>query len=194
VNKSHTSTHNDQINEKRLQTFRSLFVSRKDAYAQWRGDQPMAIREALGDDQLAAHLAGKYRVGTYLVQLDGRTPFLVFDVDVQRKSLVRRILRRLRNREVTAYVERSKSKGFHIWIFFDEPLPAAEARKFATLVLNGMDPSKIEIFPKQDEVKDRGLGNCIWLMPMDRSCFTWVLVLIALPNASRLLMKKAFTG
>lgn len=84
-------------------------------------------------------------------------------VDVQKKKLVRRILKRLRKRKVKAYVERSKSKGFHIWIFFDKPLRAVKARQFAKLVLHGLDVSKIEVFPKQDEVREGGLGNCIWL-------------------------------
>jgi len=91
-----------------LQVFRSLFVAREDAHAIWRGDQPVASREPLSDQVLTAHLAGEYRVGTYLIKLDGRTPFLVFDVDVRKRSLVRRILRRLLKKEVVAYVERSK--------------------------------------------------------------------------------------
>jgi hypothetical protein len=146
-----------------LQVFRSLFVAREDAYAIWKGDQPTAVREPLSDHVLTAHLAGEYRAGTYLIQLDGRTPFLVFDIDVQERSLVKRILRRLRKMEVVAYVERSKSKGYHIWVFFDKPLRAAQARAFAKYVLRGLENEKIEIFPKQDYVTEDGVGNCIWL-------------------------------
>ena len=138
------------ITSENLQLFRLLFVAREDAHAICKGDQPVALRESLSDEVLAAHLAGEYRVGTYLIKLDGKTPFLVFDVDVQKQSLVRRIVKRLRKRDITAYIERSKSKGFHIWVFFDKPLRAVQARAFARLVLRGLESEKIEIFPKQD--------------------------------------------
>src|ERR1700723_2200021 len=163
MSKSNASRHDDHVSEERLQNFRSLFLAREDAHAIWRNEKISAVREGLSDEVLSAHLAGKYRVGTYLIKLDGRTPFLVFDVDVHERSLVRRILRRLRKMNVSAYVERSKSKGYHIWIFFDEPLLASEARAFAKLVLRGMENPKIEIFPKQDTVGKGGFGNCIWL-------------------------------
>ena len=159
----HADKHKNQIIGSQLQTFRKLFVSRQDAYAVWKGSQPVAVCEPLNDGVLAAHLAGECRVGTYLVGLDGKTPFLIFDIDVKKRSLVKRIVKRLRKREVNAYVERSKSKGYHIWIFFDKSLRAAKARQFAKLVLHGLDASKIEVFPKQDEVREGGLGNCIWL-------------------------------
>lgn len=149
--------------EKRLRSFRSLFVAREDAYAICGDDQPVAVRKPLSDEILAAHLFGEYRVGTYLIRRNGKTPFLVIDVDVPKRSLVRKILKRLRRTEVRPYVERSKSKGFHVWVFFDEQVRAAQARQFAKIALRGLDTSKIEIFPKQDEVKEGGLGNCIWL-------------------------------
>jgi len=146
-----------------LQVFRSLFVARPDAHAIWRGDQPVALREPLTDDVLAAHLAGEYRVGTYLIIGGKRTPFLVFDVDADSRRIVRKIAKRLRKTHVRAYVERSKSKGYHIWIFFDKPVRAAQARAFAKFVLRGLENEKIEIFPKQDQVTEDSLGNCIWL-------------------------------
>ena len=163
MSSSHKRTHIDGISRKQLQTFRGLFVAREDAHAVWRSDQPVAVREPLSKEVLAAHLAGKHRVGTYLIRPDGKTPYLVLDIDVKKKSVVRRIAKRLLRRKVNAYVERSKSKGFHIWTFFDKPLRAKKARQFAKLVLRGLDVSKIEVFPKQDEVKEGGLGNCVCL-------------------------------
>jgi hypothetical protein len=96
MSKTDASRHDDHNDRRRLKSFRSLFVAREDAHVIWRHDKILAMREALSDDVLAAHLTGKYRVGTYLINSDGRTPFLVFDVDVHEQSLVRRILRRLR--------------------------------------------------------------------------------------------------
>lgn len=163
MSESHSSKDNFDISTSQLRAFRALFVAREDAYAILQDERPAAVRKNFSDEVLAAHLAGEYRAGTYLIRPDGKTPFLVFDIDVQQTSLVKRIVKRLHRRSVTAYVERSKSKGHHIWIFFDKPVKAAEARRFAKLVLQGLDVSKIEVFPKQDAVKEGGLGNCIWL-------------------------------
>lgn len=161
--KSTSAGSGQSVGNAKLELYRSLFVARKDAYAVMKGDRIFAQRHFLNDDVLAAHLAGEYRVGTYLVRRDGRTPFLVFDIDVPNRKLVRRILRRLRKRGVSAYVERSKSKGFHIWIFFNKPVRAVRARLFGRLIIKGLESPKIEIFPKQDSVAGKGLGNCIWL-------------------------------
>jgi hypothetical protein len=155
--------HMEGIGQDDLQVFRSIFVAREDAYVIWKNEKPVALREPLTDAVLAAHLRGAYRVGTYLINSDGRTPFLVIDVDERKRSLVKRILKRLRNRKVPAYLERSKSKGFHIWVFFDRPLLAPQARAFARLILRGLEDRKIEIFPKQDKIARDGLGNCIFL-------------------------------
>jgi hypothetical protein len=146
-----------------LELYRSLFVARRDAHAVRKGDETFTRRNPLNNDVLAAHLAGKYRVGTYLLSPDGFTPFLVIDVDVRNPELVRKILKRLRKRGVSAYVERSKVKGYHVWIFFNKPVLAWRARSFGRLVIKGLESPKIELFPKQDSVRDEGLGNCIFL-------------------------------
>jgi len=151
------------ITPENLRLFRLLFVAREDAQAIWRGDKPVAIREPLTEEVLEAHLSGEFRVGSYLIVEGDRTQHLVFDVDIHSRKIVKRIVKRLRRRNVRAYVERSKSKGYHIWLFFESPLHASDARVFAQVVLEGLDQSKIEVFPKQDKVSEDGLGNCIWL-------------------------------
>ena len=60
---------------------------------------------------------------------------------------------------VPAYIERSRSgKGAHLWIFFDEALPAVLARKLGSFLLTetmekrpeiGLD-SYDRLFPNQD--------------------------------------------
>lgn len=146
-----------------LELYRSLIVARRDAHAVRKGDETFTRRDPLNNDVLAEHLAGKYRVGTYLLSPDGFTPFLVIDIDVRNPELVRKILKRLRKRGVSAYVERSKVKGYHVWIFFNKPVLAGLARLFGRLIIKGLETPKIEIFPKQDSVAGKRLGNCIFL-------------------------------
>lgn len=155
----------DSIGNEKLRLFHSLFVAREDAYAKKSNDsgQPIAVRESLDGGVVTAHLMGDCRVATYLLVRESRTPFLVFDLDELSQKLVKRILKRLRRYKVHAYLEASKSRGFHIWVFFDKPAKAAGVREFANLILRGLEGRKIEIFPKQDEIADGHLGNCIFL-------------------------------
>ena len=73
---------------------------------------------------------------------------------------------------VPVYVERSRSgNGGHAWVFFDEPAPAASARKMAGIFLTEAMSGRHEItfktydrmFPNQDLLPRGGLGNQIAL-------------------------------
>lgn len=152
-----------RLTSREVAAFRSLFVARPDAYALWRAGNPVAVHRRLDKQVLEGHLAGDGRVGTYLLLRGKLTPFLVFDLDEPNRSLVLKILKRLKRHRIPAYVERSKSKGFHIWVFFEKPLYAKFVRTFARALIADPGNTKIEIFPKQDCVPKEGLGNCIWL-------------------------------
>lgn len=69
-------------------------------------------------------------------------------------------------------VERSRSgRGAHIWIFFEEPISAALARRFgAVLLARGAEQVNLKSFkyydrmlPAQDKIPDDGIGNLIAL-------------------------------
>lgn len=86
--------------------------------------------------------------------------------------------------DMKCLVAYSGSKGVHVYAFFDEPTPAAEAREGAQILLRelgwkpksknfwvpeNMDPVlgypnfEIEVYPKQDEVKADRYGNLMRL-------------------------------
>ena len=74
--------------------------------------------------------------------------------------------------DVDVLVERSRSgKGAHIWIFFEEPVPSATARKFGdALLTKGAESVNQKTFqsydrmlPAQDHMPAGGLGNLIAL-------------------------------
>jgi hypothetical protein len=53
--------------------------------------------------------------------------------------------------EAKAYIERSKAKGWHAWVFFSpKGVSAGKARRALAAMLNALGLSRIEIFPKQD--------------------------------------------
>ena len=62
------------------------------------------------------------------------------------------------------YVERSRSKGWHVWIFHEGPVPLRVARRAGLGVLNVLDLSlKIEVYPKQSVAEPGVIGNYLRL-------------------------------
>ena len=65
-------------------------------------------------------------------------------------------------RELGGLPERSKSKGWHVWTFFDAPVRARDVRRIflkAAVTQAGL-PTMTEVFPKQDRLTaETPLGN-----------------------------------
>lgn len=65
---------------------------------------------------------------------------------------------------IPAYIEKSKSKGYHVWLFFSEPVPAKDARcLLAGVWKKAVGGSVPEIFPKQDALDGQTYGNYLHL-------------------------------
>ena len=132
-----------------------------------------------------ADARGFDRLGSYAVAPDNTTVWLCLDFDgpghplplADPKETLLACLERCRSLGVPAHVEKSGSgTGWHLWVFFEEPVPAADARLLAHLVaptdqvLVTGEPADIragrgiECFPKQNTVSDKrmGAGNMIW--------------------------------
>lgn len=131
------------------------------------------------------HERGHYRVGAYTPAPDGSTRWLCLDFDAgsgekayplaDATAAVRRVADRCRQHGLPPYLERSGGgKGWHLWLFFAQPLPAERARRLGlTLVppdlplVDGScaDPGRnigVEVFPKKTRV-DAGPGSMVWL-------------------------------
>ena len=133
----------------------------------------------LTDGQIKKHLYGHQHIGVYPLLKDNTSWFIVADFDA--KSWVqdsRKFIEVCEDKNIPAYLERSRSgNGGHVWIFFTEPVPAFKSRKIilSLLVQSGaisvFDKSSSfdRLFPNQDSLSGKGLGNLIAL-PFFKPC------------------------
>ncbi len=131
------------------------------------------VLQPLTDDMVRDHLTGKQTIGIYPLLPDESCWFLALDFD--KKSWVADVVAfaaTCRRFQVPAAVERSRSgNGAHIWLFFDCPVLATNARQLGSALLTrtlekrhelGMD-SYDRLFPSQDTLPKGGFGNLIAL-------------------------------
>jgi superfamily II DNA or RNA helicase len=184
--------------KEKIALFRSLFRGREDIYAvRWEsrkgksGYSPACANEwgafchkpcakcnnskyiPISDDVVRDHVLGKHTVGIYPLLQDETCWFLAADFDKEGWQEDARVFRNVcRELDVAAALERSRSgRGGHVWIFFEEAVPAALARKLGSAILTramdrrhrmGLD-SYDRFFPNQDTMPKGGFGNLIAL-------------------------------
>ncbi len=127
----------------------------------------------LTTEVIRQHLTGKHTIGIYPLLPDETCWFLAVDFD--KKSWMAdsaAFLQTCRRFHIPAIVERSRSgNGAHVWMFFDRPVPAADARKLGCALLTRTMEKRYEIgldsydrvFPSQDTLPKGGFGNLIAL-------------------------------
>lgn len=112
-------------------------------------------------------------MGVYPMLLDETCFFLAVDFDKQSwREDAAAFMETCSSLEVAAVLERSRSgNGGHVWLFFQEPIAAALARKLASHILTetmerrpdiGLD-SYDRLIPSQDTLPNGGFGNLIAL-------------------------------
>jgi hypothetical protein len=69
------------------------------------------------------------------------------------------IAKDLLNQKIFPYIENSR-RGGHLWLFFKFPIPGSDARSFGRGLQAYYQISEVELFPKQDSLKN-GPGSLI---------------------------------
>lgn len=136
------------------------------------------------DDVIRWHLSGSdaegqpFVAGVYPLLQDEACFFLAVDFDKTGwREDAAAFLETCHHLDLPAAVERSRSgRGAHVWLFFEEAIPAALARRLGSHVLTetmerrpdiGLD-SYDRLFPNQDTMPHGGFGNLIAL-PLQRA-------------------------
>jgi superfamily II DNA or RNA helicase len=127
----------------------------------------------LTDAAIYGHLAGEHTLGLYPLLENDTCHLLAVDFDEQDwREDARAFLRSCRELAVPAALEISRSgEGAHVWVFFEEAVPAREARQLGAALISHTCAASRQLqlssydrlFPNQDSMPKGGFGNLIAL-------------------------------
>lgn len=127
----------------------------------------------LDERAINQHILGKHVVGIYPMLPDETCHFLAVDFDKEQWFEDVGALKSVCcNEGIQVVIERSRSgAGGHLWIFFDQAIPAALARQLGSYLITKtmhqryqMDMKSYDrLFPNQDTMPKGGFGNLIAL-------------------------------
>ncbi len=149
------------ITQEVVQAYASLFVHCWDAYAVQQADGSYRhARGLLTLERLAAHLMGRYTLGTYLLDRQSTCAFAVFDADSDNGlHVLLSLAALLREQGMPTLVEASR-RGGHLWLHLREPTPASLVRAW---LLPYAQAYGVELYPKQDSLALDGVGALVRL-------------------------------
>jgi len=179
--------------------FKSFFHGRQDVYAtHWEKDSKSGYMPAykvdwsdyrkhtatggtytkkeylpFSNEVVLRHFMGQDTFGIYPLLEDNTSHFIAADFDDENwKESIQKLYSTCIKYDIPAYIERSRSgNGGHLWVFFEENLPAEQTRKLMFELLREAsiishfekEPSFDRLFPNQDFHTGKGLGNLIAL-------------------------------
>jgi len=180
----------------KIDIYRSFFSGLTNVYGTYDPETGRAYqaKERVSKNVFLNHLMGRKPYGVYLLVKD-RTSAVVADFDTEDRFAVMDFISRAKHYGISAYVERSKSKGYHAWIFFEIGLVfALKARLVAHYILEEIDRPDTEVFPKQNCLDtDVHYGNYInaplfgALVPLGKTVFVDPATFIPFPDQWALL-------
>ncbi|MBT4817121.1 MAG: hypothetical protein HN742_15130 [Lentisphaerae bacterium] len=160
--------------------FCRFFTGLKNVYGTYdpKTGRVCQVKEPVTEEVILAHLKGQRPYGVYLLEQD-LTCAAAIDFDDNDPETPKAFVSRAAEHGISSYIERSKSKGYHVWLFFSRGgVKAAKARLVVRHILREMGTPDTEVFPKQDSLRN-GIeyGNFInaplfgALVPQGRTVF-----------------------
>lgn len=170
-------THSDSAPDVNERLYVDLFKTRDDCFAVQRRDGGYAPLDIEFEPKHAReHLQGEFTYGQYLVDPEDNTVrFACIDNDIDDDSdapLEHALVATRKERdhanslgldEKQVWMEFSGRRGYHLWMFFEEPIPAAHAKALLEEIDSAVEieGGHTEVFPKQIAVEPGGYGNLV---------------------------------
>jgi len=150
----------------------AAFRGREDHAAKGNPDGsfgPVKLPGPMRPEWLAKHLAGEVCAGFYLMTPESRVWCSCADFDnkpdapdVEWRYKAERLSLWLQQAGLCPLVEVSQSgHAAHVWLFFDEPADAWVVRAFWDLASHKSGVPVREVYPRQDALTGKGLGNLV---------------------------------
>ncbi len=178
--------------ERSIAAYMNIFSGRHDTFArQWADREQqrqgyVPVRRPLTPEDVKEHLSGRKTYGIYLLESDSSVRTGVIDIDLagpyreagkmrKNRAVIRReaeyVLKRIADMASGAglrfLAEVSGGKGYHFWFPVSDPVRAGEMRSalqgMVDQVRNDVTCFSLEVFPKQDRLTGKGLGNLVKL-------------------------------
>ncbi len=180
------------ISNAHIEKFIELFKSRNDVYAsQWIDDNfnigYNPVHKNMNAAEVISHLKGGSTLGMYCMNIDNCCKWAAIDFDIPKRVLeninsneekekmiaqIFEVVKKINECSVRfgihPVIENSGNKGAHIWYFFNKPIKASIIRSALGKIIKKMEATElknvsIELFPKQDELTEKKLGNLVKL-------------------------------
>ena len=153
-----------RTNDDKVKRIRCLFSGRKDAYSTFdlKSGESYVVKKPVADKVILDHLLGRKPYRAFLL-VKNKTQAIAVDFDTQDRLSPWEFVVQAKHYDLSSYIERSKSKGYHVWIFFEEVgVSAAKARLVVHHILHDMEQPNNEVFPKHDSLDSQvHYGNFI---------------------------------
>jgi hypothetical protein len=146
-----------------VEQFANLFAGRTDAYG---SDTGGAIWQPVTTATYEAHLEGIEPIGIYpILHYSDRlwVRWGCCDIDTGDWSEAFMLATALSGMGLRPHVERSRSKGWHIWVFTPEWVEAKDMRRCLKVAYSAIDLPAKEANPKQEVLRPEQLGNYVRL-------------------------------
>lgn len=126
------------------------------------------VKEKLTKEEIARHLDGEIGIGLSPISNDNKVFYAALDIDCY-DSRLDKMLDFIREYNLPMIPFRSKSGGLHVYIFFTKAVSACSARGLLEDIIYYFSlediygKGKVEIFPKQTDLKEGSCGSCLCL-------------------------------
>lgn len=123
----------------------------------------------VSQEEYTSHLEGRTGLGIIPINKENKCKFIVVDIDIYDKKSEQIVISAIQERDLPFSIFFSKSRGYHLYLFFTEFIPVKEARKIVDRLIRLLsidilcvDKNRIiEIFPKQIVLNKGQSGNWI---------------------------------